>query len=160
MVAKSDSNTAVAISSKLASEVYDLDLFATNIQDQKDNSTRFLILKNSRLHPPNDRFVKDDRCKALLSFSINHESPGSLAKALDIFKQHNLNLTSINSRPSRQRPWHYIFLVEFEFEVSADGTESEIETALKALGHAHGKIDFIIVFAHLFTWSMALGSQY
>ncbi len=48
-----------------------------------------------------------------MSFTIDHQSPGALAEALMVFKEHRLNLTSINSRPSRERPWHYVFFVEF-----------------------------------------------
>ena len=50
--------------------------------------------------------------KTLITFTIDHSSPGALANALLIFKAHGLNLTSINTRPSLKKSWQYIFFVE------------------------------------------------
>lgn len=52
--------------------------------------------------------------KSLVSFTVPHRSPGALADVLDCFRRSGLNLTSINSRPSRAQAWSYVFLVEFE----------------------------------------------
>ena len=117
------SGAAAAISSALAADVHGLTIMATGIQDAEDNTTRFLILQKGPINleyrgllPPK-LFVKpgtETKRKALIAFSINHETRGTLANALLVFKNYGLNLTSINSRPSRIRPWHYIFLVEVE----------------------------------------------
>ena len=112
---------AAAISSALAAEVHGLTIMATGIQDAEDNTTRFLIIQKGHVNleyqgslPPK-LFVEtgaETKRKALIALSIDHETQGALANALLVFKNHKLNITSINSRPSRIRPWHYIFLVE------------------------------------------------
>ena len=132
-VAKESSNKSAAIAGKLAAQVYGLDLFATNIQDQDDNTTRFLILRKGDVCSSNTNQGPKAKWKALLAFSIDHKSAGALADALHVFKTYRLNLTSINSRPSRERPWHYIFLVEFECTGESDAIQSQIEQALQAL---------------------------
>lgn len=94
---------------------------ATGIQDAEDNTTRFLILQKGPVNLedqgllPSKLFAETGtgtKRKALIAFSINHRTQGALANALLVFKNRGLNVTSINSRPSRIRPWHYIFLVE------------------------------------------------
>ncbi|CAD6576721.1 MAG: hypothetical protein ASARMPRED_007844 [Alectoria sarmentosa] len=117
------SGAAAAISSALAADVHGLTIMATDIQDVEDNTTRFLIIQKGPVNleyqgplPPKlfaETGTKTKR-KALIAFSINHGTQGALANALLVFKNHGLNVTSINSRPSRIRPWHYIFLVEVE----------------------------------------------
>ena len=114
---------AAAISSALAADVHGLTVMATGIQDVEDNTTRFLIIQKGSINPeyqgllPPKLFVRagtETKRKALIAFSINHETRGTLANALLVFKNYGLNITSINGRPSRIRPWHYIFLVEVE----------------------------------------------
>ena len=114
---------AAAISSALAADIHDLTIMATSIQDAEDNTTRFLIIQRGHVNLeyqgllPSKLYVEtgaETNRKALIAFTINHETQGTLANALLVFKRHGLNITSINSRPSRIRPWHYIFMVEVE----------------------------------------------
>lgn len=117
------SGAIAAISSVLAADVHHLNIMATDIQDAVDNTTRFLIIQKGHVNLdyqgllPTKFFAETGtgvKRKALIAFSINHEMQGALANALLVFKNYGLNVTSINSRPSRIRPWHYIFLVEVE----------------------------------------------
>ncbi|KAL8947046.1 MAG: hypothetical protein Q9222_006627 [Ikaeria aurantiellina] len=112
---------AAAISSSLAAEVHGLKLLAESIQDQDDNSTRFFILKNRRPDSENHALPsfllphgKDNKWKTLVSFTLPESPSGTLADALQVFKNHGLNLTSINSRPSLEHIWHYVFLIEVQ----------------------------------------------
>ncbi|KAH7386967.1 Prephenate dehydratase-domain-containing protein [Phaeosphaeria sp. MPI-PUGE-AT-0046c] len=74
--------------------------------------------------------------KSLVTFTINHTSPGALASCLAVFSKHGLNLTSINTRPSGTRNWHYIFFVEFKGR-KEDGDEvGEVNGALRELDGA------------------------
>ncbi|MCJ1458604.1 prephenate dehydratase [Mycoblastus sanguinarius] len=123
LVAQDLSGTEAAISSRFATDVHPLDIMAEDIQDQEDNSTRFLMIQKGTVNSENQAMLPKklqiiDRSeinrKALVAFSVNHDASGALANALMVFKKHELNLTGINMRPSRIRPWHYIFLVEFE----------------------------------------------
>ena len=129
-VAKNGASTAAAISSRLAAHIYGLDILASAIQDQKDNTTRFLVLQNYHLVEGHSKSEADAKWKALVQFTIDHKSAGALADALHIFKHHKLNLTSINSRPSRARPWHYVFLVEFECFGTLTETSQQTDKAL------------------------------
>jgi prephenate dehydratase len=67
-----------------------------------------------------------------VSFTVDHRSPGALADVLDCFKRYKLNLTSINSRPSRIIPFQYIFFVEFEGS-KLDDLEGTVNEALRSL---------------------------
>jgi prephenate dehydratase len=71
--------------------------------------------------------------KALILFTVSHTSPGALAEALAIFKTHELNLTSINTRPSGAGPWNYFFYVEVE---GSAGQEDRLDWAMEELKKA------------------------
>ena len=135
VVAEKHLPSTAAIASKLAGEINGLTLLAEDIQDQEDNITRFFILRrNPGSEPQGSKegaLVKD--FKALVMFTVEHKSPGALADALRVFSQEGLNLTNFNSRPSRLRPWHYIFLVECQSTSSQPSLVSQIDRTLQAL---------------------------
>ncbi|GAB7347951.1 hypothetical protein MBLNU459_g5460t1 [Dothideomycetes sp. NU459] len=130
LVAADDSGTTAAISSSIAAEMNGLDFLARDVEDSRDNSTRFFVIRRCR--PEDSRTAEDASnnnaaggggggrekpvrdSKSLLSFTISNADPGALADALAVFKAHAINLTSINPRPSGEGPWHYMFLVEFQ----------------------------------------------
>ena len=124
IVSKLATPTAAAIASKMAGQTFGLDILSSQIQDGKDNFTRFLILANA-VGSPQIRSPPTESLKSLVSFRVKHKEPGALADALSVFKTHSVNLVSINSRPSRDEPWHYIFIVE----IVAVGTAGEAEHA-------------------------------
>ncbi|MFH1540694.1 MAG: prephenate dehydratase [Elusimicrobiota bacterium] len=103
-IAKKEKGSA-AISSVVASEVYGLNMIAKNIEDCRNNFTRFLVIgrKNS-LHSGYD--------KTSIMFSVK-DKVGALHDMLVPFKKYNLNLTKIESRPTRKKVWEYIFFVDF-----------------------------------------------
>lgn len=111
LVKEDTTGTSAAIASSLAAEIHDLDILAKGIEDRPDNTTRFLIIRKGV-----DEKAKSSKSKtkSLISFTIDHRSPGSLAQVLDSFREYALNLTSINSRPTKVVPFQYIFFVEFE----------------------------------------------
>lgn len=144
LVAADASGKSAAISSSLAAGIHGLDILANGIQDRDDNVTRFFILrKGSFLHPPVNvhepaaKRGQEVKWKTMVAFRVDHQASGALADALLSFKSFNLNLTSINSRPSRLRPWHYIFLVEFEGRRALDGT-GQVNQALEQLSRSTG----------------------
>ena len=151
VVAADQSRSTAAISSKLAAEIHGLSLLAEGIEDSEDNTTRFLILCNpdERVHSSstdysfNRQLSSPMSYKSLVAFKVNHQSSGALAKALAVFGDHGVNLTSINSRPSREHPWHYVFLIEFEGKREADGS-GKVNAALEALiGPTQGQWKFL-----------------
>lgn len=118
VVSGSEAGTCGAIASELAAQEYGLVNLVQNIEDKGDNTTRFFVVARTGISlpqpsPGNDA-EKSRPYKNLVSFTIDHESPGALADALAVFKKHEFNLTSINTRPSRLRPWHYVFFSECE----------------------------------------------
>ena len=117
---------SVAISSCDAALAYHLDILAQHIEDKEDNTTRFFILQKGSSTDRQQGILSANQSshKSLLSFTVYHLSPGALAEALLVFKSHRLNLTSINSRPSNELPWHYTFFVEFKFNLEEDEQDS------------------------------------
>jgi len=64
---------------------------------------------------------------------VEHGEPGALADCLSVFKEHGLNLSSINTRPSGEAPWHYVFLVEVMGRKLANGKGGAVNGALHDL---------------------------
>jgi len=95
---------AGAIASERAAEVFELERLRSDIQDYSDNITRFLLIGRST-----DPDAQLD--KTTVVFSLSNE-PGALFKALSVFALRELDLTKIESRPIRGRPWEYLFYVD------------------------------------------------
>jgi chorismate mutase / prephenate dehydratase len=120
-LAKQSKNTA-AIAGELAAEVYGLKVMNKNIQDRAENHTRFLIISK-------DRAKKAKKNKTSVMFSITDEA-GSLLKTLQLFARNKINLSKIQSRPLRNRPWEYLFYVDFMGHLE----DKSVERVLKTLG--------------------------
>ena len=97
---------AAALGGPLAAEIYGLDLLESNIQDSATNTTRFLVI-GEKTCPPTGH----DRTSVL--FAI-HDRPGSLVKALQAFDNFHINLSKIESRPSKRKEWEYVFYVDLD----------------------------------------------
>jgi len=113
-----------AIASERAAARYGLAVWAAHVQDNSDNATRFLAL--GRAAPP-----PSGQDKTSLVFSVPHR-PGTLHSALNVFAARDLNLTRIESRPSRRRLGEYVFFVDFEGH-AADPRPSLAITELREL---------------------------
>ena len=103
--------TTAGIASRNAAALYDVPIIAENIADNADNYTRFLIL--SRDEKTILRPLPTGHDKTSIIFSIKHE-PGSLYKIMEIFYRNNVNMTKIESRPTKANAWEYNFYVDFE----------------------------------------------
>ncbi|MEM2111638.1 MAG: prephenate dehydratase [Candidatus Bathyarchaeia archaeon] len=97
---------AAAVASERAAEIYDMKILIKNIADNPNNYTRFFILSKSDAPQSGDD-------KTSIIFSTKH-APGALYKALGEFALRGINLTKIESRPTKQKPWEYNFYVDFE----------------------------------------------
>jgi chorismate mutase/prephenate dehydratase len=95
---------AAALGGALAAEIHGLTLLETSIQDRATNTTRFLVI-GEKTCPPTGK----DRTSIL--FAIN-DKPGSLVNALKAFDHLHINLSKIESRPSKRKDWEYIFHVD------------------------------------------------
>lgn len=96
-----------AIANAKAAELYDLEILESNIQDVDNNETRFVVVSKES----HEMTGKD---KTSIIFSIYEDRPGSLYNILGIFQKDNINLTKIESRPSKQGLGKYLFFVDFE----------------------------------------------
>ena len=105
MAAKDRSGRTAAISTDLAAKLYHLQLLAKNIQDQGDNTTRFFVIGRTVAKP-----TGRDKTSVMLSI---RDKVGALAAVLKPFEKHKVNLTSIESRPSRRKAWDYYFFIDF-----------------------------------------------
>ncbi len=99
-----------AIAPKVAADLYNLDIIASEIQTIKNNATRFIILKKK-----NKVLPEEEINKASLRFITDHKR-GSLATVLNVMSDCNLNLTKIQSLPVIETPWKYAFFVDVTFD--------------------------------------------
>jgi chorismate mutase/prephenate dehydratase len=93
-----------AISSVMAREVYDLQTVSANIEDQSNNITRFVVIGKLQTKPSGDD-------KTSLVFSVQ-DKPGVLHRMLQPFARSRINLTKIESRPIKNKPWEYLFFLD------------------------------------------------
>ena len=103
-----------AIASKTASEMYDLEIIAPEIQTIKNNMTRFVIIKKQNSFLPESEINR-----ASIKFELDHKR-GSLAAVLNVMSDCKLNLTKIQSLPKIETPWKYSFFVDVTFEKYQD----------------------------------------
>jgi prephenate dehydratase len=110
-----------AIASELAAEMYGLNIVDKHIEDSRFNYTRFFVL--SIQDPP-----RAQRSKTSIVFTVTHQ-PGALYECMGEFAKRHINLTKIESRPRLNRPWQYIFYLDFE----GHAQDPQCETALMGL---------------------------
>jgi chorismate mutase/prephenate dehydratase len=101
-----DDATVAAISSEMAARLYEVPILRKRIEDNAANSTRFLVIGRQPAPPTG-------RDKTSILFSMRNE-PGVLYSILQPFATRRLNLTKIESRPTKRRPWEYVNFVDFE----------------------------------------------
>jgi chorismate mutase/prephenate dehydratase len=102
-----EDGSLAAIGSAIAGEVYGLRTVEPSIEDRRDNTTRFAVL--GRLQPPASG--NDATC---LLFTIRKDEAGALHRLLAPFAEQGLNLTSIQLRPIKGKPWEYLFFLDVE----------------------------------------------
>ncbi len=113
--------TIAAISGEAAQLKYGLRVVEKSIEDNPNNFTRFLLIGNYEPLPTGND-------KTSIVFSVAHRA-GSLYEALSVLAKENINMTKIESRPSRQKAWEYVFFVDVEGHIA----DNKIKTAIDGL---------------------------
>lgn len=113
--------TQAAVCSSYAAKAHGLSILVDEINDDADNSTRFIVVTNQKV------FLKN-ASKISIRFELPHQS-GSLYGILSHFIYNNLNMTKIESRPIKGRPWEYCFFVDFEGNLE----EPAVKNAIRGL---------------------------
>jgi chorismate mutase/prephenate dehydratase len=119
-----DDARGAAVASELAAKLYDLTVLRRNIQDLSHNMTRFLVLGRQQAEP-----TGRDKTSVLL---VTRDEAGILYRTLGAFAERGLNMTKIESRPSRRRPWEYVFFLD----VDGHERDAEVAAALTAVRRA------------------------
>ena len=125
-IAERGERGAAAVLSPRAAALFGLEILADDIQDVADNRTRFLILAppGEEVPPP----LEGGPPRTTLALAVRNE-PGTLLAVLEVFARHGLNMSKLESRPSRERAWEYVFWVDLD----ADGADPETRSALAEL---------------------------
>jgi chorismate mutase/prephenate dehydratase len=121
MIKEENMMDAAAIASERAAQIYDMTILEKEIEDIKNNSTRFFVL-DKRDSPYSG---KDKTSIIFAAKSV----PGALYKVLKEFADRNINLTKIESRPTKSTPWEYHFYLDFE----GHRTETKCQQALESI---------------------------
>ena len=107
-----------AVCSAYAASVYGLSVLADSINDEKNNSTRFIVITNQKV------FLKDAK-KISICLELPHES-SSLYHLLSHFAYNDLNMTKIESRPMEGKSWEYCFFIDFEGNLADPAVKNAI----------------------------------
>ena len=125
-----DDPSGAASASELAAQLYGLKIVKNHIEDYTNNYTRFLVIANNNVQ-------KSGRDKTSVMFSIK-DRVGALYNVLKTFTENDINLTKIESRPSRKKAWDYVFFVDLVGHI-------EDEKVKKALGKLEPQCLFLKV---------------
>ncbi|WP_040281217.1 prephenate dehydratase [Psychroserpens damuponensis] len=113
-IQENQTKNVAAIASRLAAQLFELDIISESIQTIKHNETRFFIVKTKNAEIPVHEINK-----ASIKFELDHKR-GSLATILNVLSDCKLNLTKIQSLPKIETPWKYAFFVDVTFESFKD----------------------------------------
>ena len=129
-VSSGDDKTIAAIANETCAKLFNLNILSKDINDEKDNKTRFYILSGREIPPS-----QNGKTGIILS---TKNKPGALCEVLQIFNKHKINLTYIDSRPSKKKLGEYVFFIEMDGFIE----QEDIKTAINELDEY---VDFLKV---------------
>ena len=129
--AASDGNAAIA--SKRAAENYGLEVLAEHIEDLSFNFTRFFVLGQ------HERPKVPGRAHKTSLVLATHHRPGDLVACLQVLPEHGVNMTKLESRPRRDKPWSYLFYIDLEGHI----TDPNVSAAMTGMMRKAAFVKFI-----------------
>ncbi|BCL36760.1 prephenate dehydratase [Nostoc sp. MS1] len=120
--------TIAAIASSRAAQLYNLPILARNINDYPENCTRFWVVSQAQAEVVH-QLPRQNPTHTSIAFSVPANVPGALLKPLQIFAHLGINLSRIESRPTKRSLGEYLFFIDIESDVSTP----QMETALAEL---------------------------
>jgi prephenate dehydratase len=135
MISERGERGAAAVLSPRAAGLFGLEILADDIQAERRNRTRFLVLASPEAGEVPRAAASDPagRMRSALAFSVRNE-PGTLVRALGVIADHGINMTKLESRPSREGTWEYVFWVDIDTDVcAADGVGPAFLAELRAV---------------------------
>jgi len=138
MIKDAKLKNCAAIASERAADIYGLEIMARNIESTKNNYTKFFIISSEK-----SKHAEENKTTLILK---TENKPGALYSCLGAFAKRNINLTKLESRPTKDKPWEYLFYVDFEGHVDDKNCAEALKemkkytSLLKILG-SYPKID-------------------
>ena len=121
-VAEKNDNHIAAIASAEASEIFDLEVLATNINASRSNTTKFAVFSRSE----NEHKSSEMGLESIILFTVRNEA-GSLAEAINIIGKYGFNMSSLRSRPMKELLWEYYFYMETEGNLKTEAGQAMIK---------------------------------
>jgi prephenate dehydratase len=130
MIADRRESGSAAVLSPRAAALFGLDVLAADIQSEPRNRTRFLVLAAPGAPAAARPVVPEAAMHSTLLVSVRNE-PGTLVRVLNVLSDHGLNMTKLESRPSRTHTWEYVFWIDLDADMCAPDHEPAL-TGLRA----------------------------
>jgi chorismate mutase/prephenate dehydratase len=127
-MATRDANLA-AIGSEIAADAYGLELIESGIEDLRGNTTRFLVIGRETPAASGNDLTS-------VVFTARKNQSGALYRLLESFSRYDVNLTSVQSRPVKSKPWEYLFFVDMEGHLDNEHVARALEEAA-GMAHSH-----------------------
>ena len=124
-----DQPELAAIGSRAAAEAYGLAFVARDIEDHRGNTTRFVVIGSEPPRPSGNDLTS-------AAFTVRRDQSGALYKLLEPFARYGVNLTAVQSRPMKGKPWEYVFFIDMEGHESDDAVGKALDEAA-AYAHSH-----------------------
>jgi len=121
--------TLAAIGSEVAAEAYGLAILEAGIEDRRGNTTRFFVIGRDEPAPSGH-----DLTSAV--FTVSKDRSGALFRLLEPFARNSVNLTSVQSRPMKGKPWEYLFFVDLQGHVKDEAVRRALDEAAD-VAHSH-----------------------